>query len=69
MNNSVRSYVEGFFERVPFSEAASDAQRKIIHTLQTEYDAGKTYDDLVKSYPSLPALAEHAGYSPEDVHA
>ena len=69
MNESIRSYVEGFFERIPFSEAAFAAKDKIMRALDEKSAQGATFDALVADYPSLSALAALVGCSEEDVAA
>ena len=61
-NASIRHYVEGFFEDVPFSEAAFTAKDRIIAALTAESARGRDFESLVTAYPTLQSLAVLAGY-------
>ncbi len=77
MNSRVERWVAVQFESIPFSEQAKRAQEKIGIALDAMYsafvaeckDADAAWDELMRKYPTLTAMAEAAEYTPQDVAA
>ena len=63
----IRNYVEGFFENIPYSEAAFAAKEKMVAALEEARQRAGSFEALVGEYPSLNALAALAGYTEKDV--
>lgn len=74
-NNDIKDFVALYFSSMPYSEKASEAQKKIIAALNQEYERAcaeigspdQAFENIVRRYAALSDMALLAGYSASDV--